>query len=298
MSRTRETPPEGGLPAAVVLDARARLGEGPRWLAERGRLLWLDIYGRCLHLTEPVAGTDTTWPLAEEVGAAAPRNSEEAVLAAPSGLLALNYASGETTRLLDFSLAPDARFNDGLCDPAGRFWAGTLAADYRPSAGRLLRIAPDGRVTTQLDGIRLTNGIGLSPDCGRLYFIDSLLQRVDAFDFDLDRGRLGTRRTVARIDPAEGIPDGLAVDREGGIWVAIFGAGRVRRFTPDGEPDLDIVLPAANVTACTFGGPDLATMYVTTAVWSPTGDADTPGAGGLFAVRPGVAGMPAHRFAG
>lgn len=285
--------------AQLMLDARARLGEGPRWIAERGELLWLDIYGRRMHLTDPSTREDNHWALNELVGAAAGRTERDAVLAAPNGLLSLDYASGQTTRLFSLPLPSGARPNDGFCDPEGRLWTGCLVEPtYPASAGRLLRIDPDGDVSVQLEGIRLANGAGLSPDCDRLYFIDSLLHRVDAFDFNLDRGVLGLRRTFAEIDPAEGIPDGLTVDRDGGVWVAIFGAGRVRRFTPRGEPDGDVVLATENVTACTFGGGQLDTLYITTAVWGPDGNASTPGAGGVFAARPGFTGLPSHRFAG
>ena len=284
--------------AQLILDARACLGEGPRWLPHRGELLWLDIEGRQLHLTDPESRLDVAWPLPETVGAAAPRNDHEAVIAAPSGLFAINYDSGATQRLSEFALADDVRFNDGFCDPRGRFWTGTMGADHRPSAGRLLRIATDGTVTTQVEGVRLSNGIGLSPESDRLYFIDSLNQRLDVFDFDLDRGKLSGRRMLAEIDRADGIPDGLAVDREGGIWVALFGGGRVRRFTEAGSPDVEILVPTSNVTACTFGDADFGTLYITTATWSPTGAVTTPNAGGLFAVRPGITGSPSYRFAG
>jgi sugar lactone lactonase YvrE len=286
--------------AELVLDAAARLGESPRWLSDREHLLWLDIYGHELHLTDPRAGSDTTQPLTETVGALAPRNEAEAVVAAPSGLFAVGYDSGLLTKLLDFRLPDDVRFNDGICDALGRFWAGTLAEDdYRPSDGRVVRIEPDLTVTTQIQDIGLSNGIGLSPRGERLYFIDSLLQRLDVFDFDLDTGSAECRRTLVQIDPADGIPDGLTVDREGGIWVAIFGSGRVRRYTEAGALDMEIVVPAANVTACTFGDTDLGTLYITSAAWSPSGrDAGEPGAGGVFAVRPGVTGLPCQRFGG
>lgn len=284
--------------AELVLDARAHLGEGPRWLPEREDLLWLDIEARRVHLTETRTRIDLSWPVAEDVGLAAPRNEAEAILATRRGLFVLDYDSGAMSPLIELDLASDVRFNDGFCDPLGRLWAGAMAADHRPSGGALMRIDPDGRVSVEVEDVRLSNGIGLSPDNDRLYYIDSLCQRVDVFDFDLEHGRLTRRRTLVEIDPADGIPDGLSVDSEGGVWVAIFGGGSVRRYTARGELDAEVMVPARNVTACAFGDEDLGTMYITTATWTPDGYTSARGAGGLFAARPGVRGIAAGGFGG
>lgn len=199
-------------------------------------------------------------------------------------------------------IEPDGglRFNDGACDPAGRFWVGTMAYDLTPRAGCLYRVEPDLSVHTVVRDVTISNGLGWSPDGDRLYYVDSPTGRVDAFDYDLASGSIATRRTVAVVDETDGVPDGLTVDAEGGIWVALWGGGAVRRYTTDGTYDAEVSLPVTNVTSCVFGAPDLSTLYITTARDGLDEEelAAQPLAGSVFRCTPGVRGLLAHRFAG
>ena len=196
---------------------------------------------------------------------------------------------------------PRNRFNDCRVDPAGRFFCGTKTnGDDGGSGGALHRIDADLSASVAIADTELANGIGWSPDGTTLYFIDSPLQRLDAYEFDPATGEVGDRRTVAEIDPDDGLPDGLAVDAEGGIWVALVKGGMVRRYEPDGRTSAEIRLPVANPTCPGFGGPDLRTLYVTSAHLrtDPRYADDNPLAGALFALDVGIPGVPSPPFAG
>jgi sugar lactone lactonase YvrE len=190
--------------------------------------------------------------------------------------------------------------NDGACDAAGRFWAGTLTNDARPGSGTLYRLDADGSVVTAVEGLTISNGIAWSSDNRTMYLIDSATYRVDAFDFDLEFGALSGRRSVITIDPADGIPDGLAVDAEGHLWVALWDGWAVRRYTSDGVGERELRLPVARVTSVAFGGAHLDDLYVTSA-WDglPDGErAEQPAAGGLFRWHSKIPGLSPSPFAG
>jgi sugar lactone lactonase YvrE len=159
----------------------------------------------------------------------------------------------------------DVRMNDGACDAAGRFWAGTMAYDESPGAGALHRLELDGSCTTVLTGLTISNGIGWSPDGATMFLADSGTRRVDAFDFEPDSGDITRRRTIVAIDEPGVAPDGLTVDEDGCLWVALWGGGAVRRYAPDGTPLTTLPFPVDRPTSCAFGGPDRSTLFVTTA---------------------------------
>jgi sugar lactone lactonase YvrE len=190
--------------------------------------------------------------------------------------------------------------NDGKCDPAGRFWAGTMALDERPRAGALYRLDPDGAVHTMLRDVTISNGLDWSDDGRTMYFIDSPTQTVDAFDFDVATGSIANRRTVVRIPIEHGTPDGLALDSDDGVWVSLWGGGAVHRYTATGTLDAIVHVPTPFPTSCTFGGDDLGDLYITTAWIQLAADerAGQPHAGSLFHVRSGARGRPANRFGG
>jgi sugar lactone lactonase YvrE len=188
--------------------------------------------------------------------------------------------------------------NDGKCDPAGRFWAGTMALDERPRAGALYRLDPDHSVTKILDGVTVSNGLGWNVSHDVMYFIDSPRQGVDAFDYDRETGNVRNRRRLVDIPKEAGLPDGMAVDAEGYIWVALAFGGAVRRYSPTGELDRVVTLPVSFVTSCAFGGRDLMEMYITSGRLTLTEEQlrEQPHAGGLFRYRPGVAGLPPSEY--
>lgn len=285
--------------AELVLDAQAEVGEGPAWDAAAGRLIWVDITASRVHELYP-DGLARSWEVGEHVGAAAPRASGGLVLATCTGFAALAPDGSVTPIALVEADVPANRMNDGKCDPQGRFWAGTMPYQPTPGAGSLYRLDPDGRVERVLSGLGLANGLGWSPDAKTLYFIDSTTQSVGAYDFDPGHGSLSSRRLVAAIDPAEGMPDGMTVDDEGYLWVALWGGGCVRRYRPDGTISAVVHLPVSQVTSCAFGGPDGSDLYITSAAHQLSEQqlSAEPHAGGLFRCRPGITGPPAIPYSG
>jgi sugar lactone lactonase YvrE len=281
------------------------LSEGPRWDAERGELLWVDILGSRLHrarleacgMLEEVDSVDFD----RFVGAVAPVVGGGYVLAAHAGFLFLD-PSGTVVELAQ----PEAerghvRMNDGACDPQGRFWAGTMAFDESPGAGVLYRLELDGTCTTILSGLTISNGIGWSPDGRRMYLSDSGTGTIDAFDFDPATGDISGRRAIVQVGEAGAAPDGLTVDDQGNVWVALWDGGVVRCYTPEGSPLDTVALPVDRPTSCAFGGPDGTTLFVTTARdgLDEAALARQPDAGRVFRVDGlGVSGPPCLPYRG
>jgi sugar lactone lactonase YvrE len=282
----------------LVVDAHAEIGEGPIWDGERGRLLWVDIAGRLVHEFDPGTGGDTCWAVPQMLGAVSLRRSGGLVMAMADGFWVCERdLSGQRRIAAVEADRPENRMNDGKSDSQGRFWAGTMRLDARGNAGALYRLDPDGRVRTMLSPVGLSNGLGWSPDGRRMYYVDSLARRLDVFDFEPVEGLISNRTTLVEVPAGLGLPDGLCVDAEGFLWLAIFGAGEVRRYSPVGALDRTLRLPVSKVTCPAFGGQDLDELYVTSAVEGVSLDRE-PHAGGLFRHRPGVRGLPAFQFAG
>ena len=280
----------------VAIHARALLGEGPRWDAASRRLLWVDIEGRALHLFDPARGDDRAIELDDRVGAAAPTETG-GVLVALAGRLALVDLENESVMTLaEIPHGPELRLNDGVCDPAGRFWVGSMALDYAPGRGALYRYSREGGLDCVLENVTISNGLGWSPDGATMYYIDSMAYRVDRFDFDAATGEIADRRPFVVIERGAGIPDGLAVDDDGGLWVALWGRGSIRRYSSDGELEQVLAVPVDKVTACCFGGEDGRSLYVTTA--SVDLEREQPLAGCVFVTELDVSGPPAQPFAG
>jgi sugar lactone lactonase YvrE len=245
------------------------LSEGPRWHGEAGELLWVDILGSKMHrarVTDDVdPGAMTTLAVDRHVGAVAPAVGGGYVLAAATGFLFLDEDGAIREMAQPEEGHTDVRMNDGACDRSGRFWAGTMAYDESPGAGVLYRLELDATCTRVLTGLSISNGIGWSPDNTVLYLADSGTRTVDAFSYDESSGNLGAKRTLVHIDEPGVVPDGLTVDTDGGLWVALWGGGAVRRYSPDGQLLLTVELPVDRPTSCAFGGPGEASLFVTTA---------------------------------
>jgi sugar lactone lactonase YvrE len=244
------------------------LTEGPRWDEERQELLWVDILGCRFHRATVTSGGGPgrmrTIALDRHLGAAAPVLGGGYVLAAGQGFLFLDE-SGEIHELAQPEAGhPTVRMNDGASDPQGRFWAGTMGYDATPGAGTLYRLELDGRCSTVLSGLTISNGIGWSPDGAVMYLSDSGTGRVDAFDFDSATGAISGRRTLVHIDQPGVAPDGLTVDEQGDIWVAMYGGWAVHRYAPGGALRGTLPIPAAQATSCAFGGDDGRILFVTT----------------------------------
>ena len=283
--------------ADLVVDAHARLSEGPVWCAGEAVLHWVDIDLGRIHRYDPATGADEHLDIGEPVRAVVPTRSGGLALAAKSGFALVELWPGRPRKLANVeSDRPETRMNDGACDSRGRFWAGTMHTEFDPCCGSLYRLDPDGTVTRMVEDVSISNGIAWSPDDTVMYYVDTPSGGIDAFDFDPEKGEIANRRRVIDVDPGEGKPDGLVVDAEGFLWLALWDGWAVRRYRPDGAIVAVVDLPCARVTKCAFGGPALDELYITTA--SPNEpDADQPHAGGLFRTRPGVIGLPSNPFA-
>ena len=276
-----------------LLEHRCELAEGPVWDADRRALWWIDIPNGHVHRVTP--GTDdlVTLELGTMVGAVALREHGGLVAAVAEGFLLLDE-NGDVERRIPVAEPEGNRFNDGKVDPRGRFWAGTMAMDESPGRGALYRLDADGSVTKLLDGVGLSNGLDWSLDGRTLYYVDSLTHRVDAFDHDADTGEISDRRTL--VDLGESVPDGLTLDGDGCLWVAVYGRWKVCRYSPDGDLMSELELPTRRITSCAFGGNGLDVLFVTSAA-RPPGRGDAL-AGAVFETRPGVRGRLPNRFAG
>ncbi len=287
--------------AELVLDARAEHGEGPMWHAAENVLVWVDIARHLVHLYDPASGNDRAIDVGQPVSAVAPRASGGLVMALQEGYAALDTASGQVELIaaVDKGTTP-GRMNDGKCDSEGRFWAGTMAFSQQRGSATLYRLERDHSVTTMLRDVTIPNGPAWSLDSRTIYFNPGATGGVDAYDFDPLTGALSNRRPFISIPSDVGAPDGLTVDDEDHVWVAVWGGWAVHRYTPDGQLERVVRLPAAHVSCPTFGGADLTDLYITT---SPEGLSDEerhaqPHAGSLFRYRPGVAGPAPFAYQG
>jgi sugar lactone lactonase YvrE len=286
----------------LLHDVRASVGEGPVWDERTGELIWVDILHRKVHRYSrergPLAPLDTP----QDVGAAVLRAGGGLVLALQDGFWRTSGWEAPAPWVVVNPDDPAQRFNDGKVDPWGRFWAGTMEYDGADDRGVLYRLDPDGTVTPQVRGVRISNGLAWSSDRRTMWFIDSFAWSVEAFDLDPATGNLaGGRRTVIDFERDGSVPDGMCVDAEDRLWVAFFGGSSVRRYDPaTGACDVSIDLPAPNITSCAFGGPDLDELYITSSArdHDAAGLARWPLAGSLWRIKPGVKGLVTDRFAG
>jgi len=287
----------------IAVRADNQLAEGPVWLESRQELMWVDITRGLVQGWRPHGERTTATSLRGETSAVVPCRDGGLIVALDHELVLLDADVGDRSRPIATLASvetdiPDNRFNDCRCDPQGRLWAGTMSKIRQPRTAGLYRLVADREIELVIGETTLSNGMGWSPDGESMYFIDSTTQRIDVFDFDSRDGTLANRRPVAEIAPADGMPDGMAVDAEGGIWVCLFGGGALRRYSPDGRLDEHIALTVPHPTCPAFGGEDLSTIFVTTTRHRLTSQqlADLPDAGSIFALRPGVRGLPATHF--
>ncbi|MER7518373.1 SMP-30/gluconolactonase/LRE family protein [Streptomyces sp. NPDC126499] len=276
----------------VAVRTDAALGEGPTWDPAGARLIWVDILASRVHHHDPTTGADHVTDVGQHVGAAKPRAGGGLVVNLRDGVG--RYDPDGTFAWLWHDPVPGRRGNDAAVAPDGSLWAGTMRYDEREGGGDLRRVAPDGSTSPLLTGVSVSNGIGWSPDHRLAYYIDSPTRRIDTLR--VEDGRVVERRPFATVAPDAGFPDGLTVDAEGCVWVALWDGGRLHRYTPAGTLDRTLALPVRRPTACAFGGPGLRDLYVTTA---RTGLADPEPLAGSLLVLPDIGeGLPATPFAG
>jgi sugar lactone lactonase YvrE len=284
----------------VVVQGTDALGECPLWNDREGALYWVDSRAPAVCRWRP-GGAREHWPMPELVGSIAFREAGGLLVALQSGVYRFDLDSHAIAPV--FTPAAELstnRFNDGRCDRRGRFWVGTMSDVSREPLGSLYRLAPDGASQPVFGDVIVPNSLGWSPDDTRMYFADTYRQVIYRFDFDAGEGVLSNRQVFSDLTGSPGRPDGSAVDADGCLWNCEYAGGRVVRYTPDGRVDRVVTMPVANPTCCAFGGPDLRTLYITTARQrlSPEQLSAQPLAGSVFAIDAGVSGLPEARFGG
>ena len=286
------------LPTHLAFDARHELAEGPVW--RDGHLWWVNILAGEMHRFNPVTGAHDSRRIGGQLGCAVPCADGRWMLAHNRGFALFHWNSVQMEPVSEPEAAlPDNRFNDGKCDPAGRLWAGTMSKDAKLNAGSLYCLDSSGRVRRVLDKVTISNGLAWPADARTMFYCDSSTQRVDAFDFDSGSGAISGRRTVVEFPAAAGSPDGMTIDENDNLWLALWGGSAV--VCLDGRTGNELArvsLPVSQPTSCAFGGANLDELFITSA-WqglSARQRAQEPHAGGIFRVRPGVCGRPAAEF--
>ncbi len=296
------TPPS--LPASpfrCVLDVRASLGECPVWSGSEQVLYWVDINAPALNRFDPATGGNVAMPMPESIGCFALRRGGGFVVALRGGFWLAGADGALTKKVGDAPYDPaHHRFNDGRCDPQGRFVAGYMNERRDANTAALVRLDTDFTQTRLLDGMMISNGVAFSPDGRTMYHTDTPTQIVHAYDYAAGAGKPTHPRVFVRFTQEGDRPDGAAVDRDGCYWVALYRGGKVVRIAPDGRVLATFAVPAMCPTMCAFGGPDLETLYVTSArqMREPEELARLPHSGGIFAMQVDVPGLPEPAFAG
>jgi L-arabinonolactonase len=287
----------------IALDCRNWLGESIIWDDRAAALYWVDIHAKAIWRWQPHGATaPKVFTLPERPGALGLRRDGGLVLGLESGFAFFDELTGVIDKIADVEAdLPTTRLNDGRVDPAGRFLCGGMdEAENQQAISALYVLEPDRTVRRLLNGIACANSTCWSADGSTLYFSNMPTRRIDAFDYDIEKGTMSNRRPFVSFDKEPGLPDGSAVDAEGCLWNAEWGGGKLRRFRPNGQLDREVPLPVTNPTCVAFGGPDLDTLFVTTAWFGLTDEQRKaePLAGSLFAFAPGVRGRLENRYAG
>jgi len=286
-------------PTAVAVE-KSILGEGPIWLPDNGRLIWVDIEGMAVRWYEPATGKQGSVSVGQRIGAVVQADDGRMVGALENGFAFLDPTSGLLEPIADPEAhLPGNRFNDGKVDPAGRFWAGTMPKGDEGPVGALYRLDGDGSVRRMVEEIGCSNGLGWSLDGKTMYYIDTSTGRVDGFDYDAESGEIGNRRTVASIPRELGHPDGMTVDEEGMLWVACWDGYGISRIDPATGSQLErLELPVSRVTSCCFGGDNMDELYITSASVGLSEEQLRlePLAGSLFVCKPGVKGRRSNEY--
>jgi len=285
----------------LVVECRNVLGEAVLWDHDAGRLHWVDIQSRELWSLDPTNGRTAVHQAAERIACFALRRSGGLIVGFASGFAFYDPATGRREDIVEFEPGnPNTRLNDGRTDRQGRFIAGGFDEVEGKLVSSVVRLDPNGRMTTLFEGVGCANGTCFSADGRTMYFADTNVATMWSFDYDPATGNLGKRTVIAGFKDQPGLPDGSCVDAEGFVWNAQWNGHRVVRYAPDGHIDRVIEMPVLNPTCVAFGGANLDTLYITTARYRMTTEqlAAEPASGALFAIKPGVRGLPDAKFAG
>ncbi len=285
--------------AKVILAAAADLGEGALWHPREEVLYWVDINGCALHIYDPRTGENRTLPTGARIGTVVPVEGGDVLVALQTGIHRMDIRSGKLSPVVNPINDPYVRFNDGKCDPSGRFWVGTFHMGGKKGGCALYRLDGDGSLHTMLEGVSISNGIVWTADETTMFYIDTPTNCVQAFDYDAASGNISNGRVAFRIPASEGDPDGMSIDADGNLWIAMWGGGSVNCYDPaDGRLLRQVIVAAPHSTSCAFGGADMQTLYITSARSGLSGSdlAANPHSGDLFASKLNVSGIPSSSF--
>ena len=284
----------------LVIDSKSELGEGAIWNSKTGELMWINITGKILNIYNPKTGNNKEMFTGQMIGTVVPTELGNTIVALQNGIYQLDPNTGTKKLIVNPEEdLPNNRFNDGKCDPEGRFWAGTMSTIDEKEAGALYRLDSDSSIHKMVEDVSISNGIVWSKDKTKMYYIDTPTQKVVVYDYNNETGEISNKKTAVEIESEMGFPDGMTIDEDGNIWVALWGGSAVSCWNPEtGTLVRTIEVPARNVTSCAFGDDDLSTLYITTARVA-TSDEELkkyPNAGGVFKIRLGVKGVEAYYF--
>lgn len=290
--------------ADLLLDARNGTGESPVWHVAEQALYWVDIPARQLHRWDATSGQFSQWTMPEMIGCIAAHAQGGWIAGMESGVFHVTCGADGAVQARLLSAVDHAstgmRFNDGRCDRQGRFLAGTMLLDMAAAraVGRVYSHAGGSALKPLLQDLIVPNGMAFSPDGRTMYLSDShpSVQTIWALDYDTQTGTPSNRRVFVDMHPLPGRPDGAAVDEDGCYWICGNDAGLIHRFTPAGQLDRSLAVPVKKPAMCAFGGAGLDTLFVTSIRPGGVDLSDQPLAGGVFALRPGVRGLPEPAF--
>ncbi len=284
----------------LAIDSKSELGEGAIWNYRTGELVWINIEGKILNFYNPKTGNNKEMFTGQRIGTAVPTETGQVLIALQNGIYMLNPKTGSKKRIANpESNLPGNRFNDGKCDPAGRFWAGTMSLKMEKDAGTLYQFDPDSSIHKMVTKVTISNGIVWSADKTKMYYIDTPTQKVVQYDYNNATGEITNKKVAVEIKKEIGSPDGMTIDTDGNLWVALWGGAAVGCWNPEsGKLLRKIEVPAKNVTSCAFGDEDLGTLYITTARTGTSNEEllKYPNAGGVFKIRTGTKGVNAFFF--
>ena len=284
----------------VAYKTDAALGEGAIWNHETNELYWIDIEGKSLNMLNPKTKLNRSFSTASQIGTVVPKSKDEALIALVDGIYTMNLQTGQTTVFADMSESLiGCRLNDGKCDPAGRFWVGSMNWQQEKGKATLFMIKNDHSVTTKIDSVTISNGIVWTKDKKTMYYIDTPTSQIKAYDYNNATGNISNERVAVQVDSALGFPDGMTIDSEDMVWVGMWNGDAVIRFNPKtGKLLQKIEVPAHNITSCAFGGENLETLYITTAKLDMTPEEleKYPLAGSVFKVNTGIKGVQSNFF--
>lgn len=282
----------------TVLNTEAILGESPLWSVDEGVLYWLDCLQPAIYRFNPLSGDNSSIVLDQIVTSIALCSTDCLLVTTEQGYAFANFKTGKLDLIADPYAKQAVIFNDGKCDRKGRFWSGTAAKDWQSPIGILFQLNADLSFKPMAEGFILSNGIGFSPDNKYLYFADSMAHTIYRFDFDLQRGTITNKKSFISIPSTDGLPDGLTVDADGFLWVAMWDGSCINRYNPQGEKVSSIQLPIPRPTSVAFGDHDLSTLYVTSARMGLSDEQlqQSPASGNLFAIKTPYQGLPEPHF--